>query len=235
MPTLSIRLLDRADEMRPLAVLLGSVWNMPPDQLEISPDMLRALAFTDNYVSGAFVDGQLVGGAVGFWGRDADGPLLHSHVTGIVPTAAGSGVGFALKQHQRTWTLDHDVRRITWTFDPLVRRNAYFNLVKLGAYFDEYHEHFYDEMHDPINAGDASDRVVAIWDLEGSSTPVASDDTVSIEIPADIVALRETDRAAALDWRQRTREHFQRAFVDGYRAISIAKDGHYTLARKVQM
>lgn len=233
MSGLSIRLLERADEMRPLAVLLGSVWNMPPDCLEISPDMLRALVFTDNYVAGAFIDGQLVGGAVGFWGRDPDGPILHSHVTGIVPTAAGSGVGFQLKQHQRAWTLAHDVRRITWTFDPLVRRNAYFNLVKLGAYFDEYHEHFYDEMHDPINAGDETDRVVAIWDLDGVSTPVVEHDTVSIEVPADIVALRETDTRRALDWRRRTREQFQRAFEDGYRAVSIAKDGHYTLARKV--
>ena len=61
-------------------------------------------------------------------------------------TRRGSSVGFALKQHQRAWALQRGLSRITWTFDPLVRRNAYFNLVKLGATAVAFHRDFYGSM-----------------------------------------------------------------------------------------
>jgi len=36
---------------------------------------------------------------------------------------------------------------IAWTYDPLIRRNAYFNLVKLGARPVEYLRNFYGVNH----------------------------------------------------------------------------------------
>ena len=42
---------------------------------------------------------------------------------------------------------------IAWTYDPLIRRNAYFNLVKLGARPVEYLRNFYGVMDDMINGG----------------------------------------------------------------------------------
>jgi predicted GNAT superfamily acetyltransferase len=77
----------------------------------------------------------------------------------------GRRVGFALKLHQRAWALRRDVAEIAWTFDPLVRRNAYFNLVKLGARPAEYLPNFYGGMNDGINGGTDSDRVLVQWDL----------------------------------------------------------------------
>ena len=67
------------------------------------------------------------------------------------PRAAGRSVGFALKLHQRAWALLRGVSEIAWTFDPLVSRNAYFNLVKLAARAGEYLPNFYGAMHDAIN------------------------------------------------------------------------------------
>ena len=53
-----------------------------------------------------------------------------------------------------------------WTFDPLVRRNAYFNLHKLGARAVTYLPDFYGRMTDGINAGDTtSDRLYIQWDV----------------------------------------------------------------------
>ena len=49
------------------------------------------------------------------------------------PARPGRACWFALKQHQRAWALSQGIREVTWTFDPLVRGNARFNLVKLGA------------------------------------------------------------------------------------------------------
>ena len=68
-------------------------------------------------------------------------------------------VGFALKVHQRAWALARGVPAIVWTFDPLVARNAWFNLAKLAALPAAYLEDFYGPMTDAINAGMASDRL----------------------------------------------------------------------------
>ena len=65
---------------------------------------------------------------------------------------------------------------MTWTFDPLVRRNAYFNLVKLGATAVAFHQDFYGSMQDEVNAGDLSDRILIEWDLD---SPRALDASVA--------------------------------------------------------
>jgi predicted GNAT superfamily acetyltransferase len=57
------------------------------------------------------------------------------------------------------------VRVIAWTFDPLIRRNGYFNLVKLGARPVEYLRNFYGAMDDAINGGTETDRMLMHWDL----------------------------------------------------------------------
>jgi predicted GNAT superfamily acetyltransferase len=77
----------------------------------------------------------------------------------------GRAVGFALKVHQRAWCLRRGVRAIAWTYDPLIRRNGYFNLAKLGARPVEYLRNFYGAMDDAINGGTETDRVLVHWDL----------------------------------------------------------------------
>ena len=84
---------------------------------------------------------------------------------------------------------------MTWTFDPFVRRNAWFNLHRLGAEVVELVPDFYGEMRDGINAGLASDRFVVRWDLPGAAPrpavePVDGDVLVPVE-PASRQALRD--------------------------------------------
>ncbi len=106
--------------------------------------------------------GAMVGASFGFHGSDGH---LHSHVTGIHPDWQGRGLGRILKLHQRAWCLERGVETITWTFDPLVRRNAWFNLRSLGAEVTEYLPSFYGPMTDGINAGDDTDRAFVVWRL----------------------------------------------------------------------
>src|SRR5581483_10885895 len=98
-------------------------------------------------------------------------------ITGVVGAHQGAHLGYELKQHQRTWALDRGLTAIEWTFDPLVRRNAYFNLVKLGAEIIRYEPDFYGPMRDATNAGDESDRVVTRWKLidDRRAWPVADE------------------------------------------------------------
>ncbi|WP_432979560.1 GNAT family N-acetyltransferase [Dactylosporangium sp. CA-233914] len=149
--------LDRVVEL--LAAIWGRVAN-PPMTIEL----LRALGKAGNYVAGAFEDGRLAGACVGFFHAPAE-DALHSHIAGVSARAAGRSIGFALKLHQRAWALRRDVSEIAWTFDPLVARNAYFNLVKLAARPAEYLPNFYGPMLDAINGAEDSDRLLVRWRL----------------------------------------------------------------------
>lgn len=132
-----------------------------------------ALVHSGNYVAGAYLDGRLVGGLVGWLGGlPPDHLLLHSHILGVV--AEGRGLGFDLKQDQRRWCLERGVKVMEWTFDPLVRRNAYFNFNKLGAEANEYLVNFYGEMTDGLNAGEESDRLLVTWRLDSRQVDEAA-------------------------------------------------------------
>ncbi|HSK24582.1 MAG TPA: GNAT family N-acetyltransferase [Egicoccus sp.] len=154
--------------------IFAGVWTRSGGEQILPLEALRALTHAGNYAAGAFVSGELVGAIVGFRG-ERDGVLdLHSHIMGLVPAARGRGIGYALKQHQRAWALERDLSVVTWTFDPLVRANAYLNLTKLGAVADTYLTDFYGPMTDRLNAGAETDRLLVTWRLRSRRAVLAS-------------------------------------------------------------
>jgi predicted GNAT superfamily acetyltransferase len=170
-----VRLRDLVDlaELKLATALFGRVWPGDPGGGPCTLDVMRALGKAGNYVSGAFRGEELVGACVGFFGPPGDA-AMHSHVAAVAPGLRGRNVGFAIKLHQRAWALRRGVNRVSWTFDPLVSRNAYFNLGKLGGTAAEYLPNFYGEMADTVNAGDESDRLVVDWDLRSERVVEAS-------------------------------------------------------------
>jgi predicted GNAT superfamily acetyltransferase len=190
-----IRELAEVDDLQRLCVLVDEIWHPEPTNPPVTAEFLRALAYAGNYVAGAFAGDQLAGICVGFFDAPAE-HAMHSHIAGVSARVGGKHVGFALKLHQRAWALSRDVTTIAWTFDPLVCRNAYFNIVKLGAAAAEYLPDFYGAMDDLINAGDDSDRLLAVWPLAADSVASASQGAVSA---ADASRLRAAGAAVALD------------------------------------
>jgi predicted GNAT superfamily acetyltransferase len=153
--------------------LYATIWGRdanPP----VTVELLRAFAKAGNYVAGAFDGERLVGSCVGFFHAPAE-DALHSHIAGVARDLGGRHVGFALKLHQRAWALLRGVAEIAWTFDPLVSRNAYFNLAKLGAEAVEYLPNFYGAMLDGINGVDDSDRLLIRWRLRDPAVVAACD------------------------------------------------------------
>jgi predicted GNAT superfamily acetyltransferase len=166
--------LSSFDDIRQLAELFAEVWGRPGAP-PVSSDVLKALAHSGNYVVGAYHDGRLIGGLVGWLGGDPRHELhMHSHILGVLPGAESHGLGFELKQHQRSWCLARGVKVMEWTTDPLVRRNGYFNLTKLGARAPEYLVNVYGEMRDGINAGEESDRLLIRWHLDSEEAERAA-------------------------------------------------------------
>lgn len=156
--------------------LAESVWGARP----INDAMLRALELAGCYVAvardgggGDVGGGDVVGMCAGFVGVHDDGLHLHSHLAAVRPDAQGRGIGRALKRHQRRWCLDHDIPIVSWTFDPLVRENARFNLHHLGAVGDRYLVDLYGPMDDDINRGQPSDRLLMRWDLRSDTAEAA--------------------------------------------------------------
>jgi predicted GNAT superfamily acetyltransferase len=189
-------------------------------------NLLRAVQWSGGYASVAVVDGVVVGGSFGFLGGQPN-LHLHSHITGVLAGQQDRSIGFELKQHQRRWCLQHAIPRVRWTFDPLVRRNAWFNLRRLGAVVEEFHADFYGEMHDLLNEGEHTDRFIVRWDI-AEAEPVTEVDVPRgaelFALPPDIMALRagDPDRAATLRIELR-------AALQGRRVAGITDAFEYVL------
>ncbi|SDS70168.1 hypothetical protein [Microlunatus soli] len=165
--------LESGADMNAAAEVLRTIWQTGADQPLLHPSLLVALAHGGNYVAGAYRGDRLVGVCVGFFSAPPGrGPgaatALHSHIAGVLSDHAGQGIGTALKLHQRLWCLRRDVGTITWTFDPLVARNASFNLHRLGVGVRSYLTDFYGAMSDGVNDGQPTDRLLVGWDLRSA-------------------------------------------------------------------
>jgi predicted GNAT superfamily acetyltransferase len=142
-----------------------------------------------------------------------------------------------VKLHQWQWARENGFATITWSFDPLVRRNAWFNMVKLGAKVANYYQNFYGELDDGINAGEQSDRVLVRWQVSASGEPQPQEvvaeqvGDVVIETPGDIEMLRKTDKAQAQMWRARQRASFEEAMSNGYSVRGLNAEYSYVLSR----
>jgi predicted GNAT superfamily acetyltransferase len=162
-------------ELRQVSHLWERVWGRNDEGVPINSELLRSLVHAGGAVTVAHDrEGALAGAAALVLGRDA---TTYSLIAGTRPDAADRGIGHALKLRQRTWALDRGLTTMRWTFDPLVGRNARFNLTKLGAGADDYVESFYGRMADDINAGDEADRLVALWQLDSPEAVAASEGT----------------------------------------------------------
>jgi predicted GNAT superfamily acetyltransferase len=161
-PAPTVRLLRTVPEFEDAGQVLCEAFNTDSALDLINTSMMVALAMSDNYVAGVFVDDELAGVVVGWRGHEGH---LHSHIAGVHPKHQGSGLGYQLKMHERGWARARGLSRVEWTFDPLVRRNAYFNLCKLGTRVLRYFPDFYGELGDGLNSGDDTDRLLVEWDI----------------------------------------------------------------------
>ena len=227
---IDIRIVETPVDLRRLVVLLNQVWGtMTP---LVGVELLRALGHTGAYVAGAFSDNRMVGGSLGFLGRHNGELVLHSHVTGILPGVRKTGLGRQMKLHQRQWAAEQGLETIVWTFDPLVRRNAWFNVGVLGARVDAYLVDFYGPMSDSVNGRDPSDRLLVAWPTSGplpapDRAPFVPPGTIAVPTPDDIVVLRRTDAAGASAWRLRLREELGGPLTNGAEVVGFTRDGEY--------
>jgi predicted GNAT superfamily acetyltransferase len=162
----AIRVLESPDDMGSVESLQRAVWQGSETDVVPAPLLITAV-HNGGLVIGAFVNDQLVGFVFGFPGIEftPDGPRPKhcSHMLGILPDQRNAGLGFALKRAQWQMVRHQGLDHITWTYDPLLSRNAYLNIAKLGAVCSTYRRSEYGDMRDGLNAGLPSDRFLVDW------------------------------------------------------------------------
>lgn len=165
---LELRELSSVAELRPVEQLQRAVWGV--EDLEIVPaTAMSAATHAGGLVVGAFVAHEMVGFAYGFvatpHGRGMAGTGLHSHMAAVLPAHRSAGVGRALKRYQAEWCRRRGLAWISWTFDPLLAKNARFNMSVLGARAHDYLIDVYGPMPGALGGGIASDRLLALWEV----------------------------------------------------------------------
>jgi len=214
-------------------MIFDKTWAMDAGT-EITPNLLQAMIHSGAYLSGAFIDGECVGAAFAF-PATSGGLHLHSHMTAVLDIFRDKGIGYTLKVDQYKLAKQNNYKEITWTFDPLVARNAKLNILKLGVDISAYYPNFYGDMPDELNAGDESDRVMAslkvVGDVPTPRTAISAPDksAVLIAIPSDIVAIRGKDLVENLRWRRSVRDEFVGVLARGGKVIGFSENNEYVV------
>jgi predicted GNAT superfamily acetyltransferase len=159
-------------DIEQLEQIQRETWGM--SDLEMIPArFMHSMQFNGACLLGAYDGDKMVGFVFGLLGTDerledrvdevaAARLLMYSAISGVLPAYQSTGVGQRLKMAQREFALRIGVRLITWTYDPLESRNAYFNIVKLGVICQNYVRNYHGEMGG-INAGLPTDRFYVEW------------------------------------------------------------------------
>jgi predicted GNAT superfamily acetyltransferase len=252
--TPTIKFLESNDECLAAAGLLAQTWGTTLESAPISSDLIRSMIHAGGCAVAAMQVDQLIGLAVAVAGPPRS-PSVYSLIAAVDRAHAAKGTGRALKEAQRVWALERGATTMVWTFDPLIRRNAHFNLNRLGAEVVEFYPSFYPPMYDAINRNDLSDRLVVSWDLsspqvdacDAPDAPVVLGATSSGEpqraasppqsptvlagIPADIEGLRIQDPGMAARWRAELRDVLATYMGAGYHVAGLTASGNYVLRR----
>lgn len=239
----SIRAVTQAREMTALEDVQIAAWGSA-DREVLPGTMFRISAATGGVVLAAYPQDTDVpfGLAYGFPAMQHGQLWHHSHLLAVAPEWRGSGAAVALKLAQRQAALAQGHTRMTWTFDPLIARNARLNLGKLGARAVSYHPEWYD-----LGGDVPADRLMIEWDLtaehvERPAPPPTG--YVALEAASDgTPALKTTDLSAAavlaevptdadglptplrLKWRLALREVLGRHLNAGYAVTGLAREG----------
>jgi predicted GNAT superfamily acetyltransferase len=153
-------------------------------------------------------------------------------MTAVLESHRDHGIGRRLKLFQREDALARGITHIQWTFDPLMTKNAYFNIMRLGAIARHYMPNAYGSTTSPLHAGLPTDRLVAEWRLDSlrvqriisgkRATPTFSKKAVRISVPADILTLKHSDPAEAARIQTAIREQFVQHIKEGFAATAVA-------------
>lgn len=166
-PVFSFRPVESYSDILQTQAIQEAIWGKGAATV-LQPNIVRAFIRAGGIVIGAYHESQMVGFVASFQGilNPHDKKLIHwSHIVAVLPDYRRYGVGRGLKLAQREAALQQGISLIAWTFDPMRRANAIFNIEVLGAEVPTLHQEFYGILTDELNGGLKSDRFEVHWPL----------------------------------------------------------------------
>lgn len=202
--------------------------------------------------------GRMLGFVFGVTGP-RHGELAHwSHMLAVRGEARNAGIGRRLKLAQKKALAELGVDTLYWSFDPLVARNAHFNVNRLGATIAEFVPDMYGATDSELHRL-GTDRFIARWSMKGVAGAVGSPcdrvegselpymgkpgcnghlppgaDVIEVPVPRDIDALAEGSFKEALAWRRSNGAALTSLFSEGYEIVGFRvgrEYGRYVAAR----
>lgn len=221
-----VRHCDSLGEFEVCVAIQRTVWG---EDITVPAPLFVVAKETGGQVLGAFEGARMIGFTLALAGFHEGRPLLHSHMTALLPEFQNRGIGRLLKLAQRDDALRRGIALVEWTFDPLELRNAHFNLMRLGAIVRRYIPNCYGITESPLHAGLPTDRLMAEWRLASQrvkgivsgSSPRPGGSTAKIGIPSDISEWKSKDQSRARRVQDKVREEFQHWFSEGYVATAV--------------
>jgi predicted GNAT superfamily acetyltransferase len=254
---LECRLLKSREDYRAGLQLQEATWGV--GFAERVPPMLMMVANEmGGLAAGAFdASGAMLGFIFGISGLRRSRLAHWSDMCAVAESARDRGIGRQLKLFQREVMLSRGIEVVHWSFDPLVARNAWFNVARLGAEPDEYVTDMYPDSDSPLHTALGTDRFIVRWELRPeppallkeapparfeapdfrlgsseSSLPAEFPPRFCVPIPPDAFALAKEDPGAARALRAETRAIFRAALSGGWRVRGFDQTRRYLLEKE---
>ncbi|MFL5561578.1 MAG: hypothetical protein ACJ79K_08895 [Gemmatimonadaceae bacterium] len=263
---LMVRMLASDDDLRACVDLQRATWGASYDELVPATILKVAQKIGGVAAGAFDENGQMLGFVFGMAGVRNGEIIHWSDMLAVREDARDRGVGQRLKEFQRAAARTSGATTMYWTYDPLVARNAHMNFNRLGVRVDEYVEDMYGASESDLHRGLGTDRFVVAWPLDRApgggrrtvspssadmvpvlnpdgQVPTSSElgaaldgDVIRVEIPLDIVRVRDRHPDEAVRWRASTRVSIQAALGSGFGVARFASDpgrdrGWYLMTR----
>ena len=217
-----IRHCRSANELESCVALQKKVWGYSDH--EVYPLRLFVnIQRVGGHVIGAFTArGEMAGFVAALPAWHGRRRFLHSLSLGVLPGHENQGLGRALKLEQRKAALKDGISCIEWTFDPMRSKNAFLNIVRLGAIVRRYLPDFYGRVDSRLQLGLPSDRLVAEWWLKSPrvkrvlagkpARPERKPPVAKVAVPLDLDARVAASLEQAREWQLRVRDDLEKCF-----------------------
>jgi len=218
-----IRPCQKLEELAALIKVQQKIWGYAEHEL-YPLRLFVTLRRIGGQALGAFTpQGTLVGFVASLPAWHGANRYYHSLSLGVLRAHENRGLGRALKIAQRREALGAGIDLIEWTFDPLRAKNAFLNIVRLGAIARRYQPDYYGEVESRFQRGLPSDRLIVEWWLSSTRVKRAmarkpprrskADPAARVEIPVDIDQLRQSNPQEARRRQLAVGEQLQEFFA----------------------